>query len=173
MLDRVHKIADIIAAFAIVASLVFVGIQVRQNTIGLGAASSQSAMNAWNDNALAIATNEKLAERWLLRRYPVFVATQDLDAADFQLLMFISASMNTLDNQYLAYLDGKLNEETWAGFKGGLTDSLITNEYYSSYWNFSRDLHSVRFQLLIDELMLVATERRQRYADSVGFRDSE
>lgn len=32
MLDRIHKISEIIAAFAIVGSLIFVGIQVDQNT---------------------------------------------------------------------------------------------------------------------------------------------
>ena len=30
MLDRIHKIAEIVAAFAIVGSLIFVGIQIRQ-----------------------------------------------------------------------------------------------------------------------------------------------
>ena len=32
MLDRIHKISEIVAAFAIVASLIFVGVQVSQIT---------------------------------------------------------------------------------------------------------------------------------------------
>lgn len=32
MLGRVHKIADIVAAFAVVGSLIFVGIQLQQST---------------------------------------------------------------------------------------------------------------------------------------------
>lgn len=173
MLDRVHKIAEIIATFAIVASLIFVGVQVKQNTIAMGAASRQSAMNAWNENALALATNEQLAKQWVQHRYPVFSEAQELDAGFAQVFMYISSSLNTIENQYLAYLDGNLDEEAWAGFKSGLIRVLIEFESYAVYWEFNSNAHSARFQLLVDELMLEAKERRQRYADSVEFTESE
>lgn len=67
MLDRAHQIADIVAAFAVVGSLIFVGIQLQQNAKAMGVENRQSAMNGWNETTLAVATNEQLAEQWVAR----------------------------------------------------------------------------------------------------------
>ena len=95
MLDRFHKISEIIAAFAIVGSLVFVGIQLNQNTSALLVDSQQSAMAAWNDTSLAIATNERLAGLISESRYPEFKAAEAGGSESRQALTFITASMNT------------------------------------------------------------------------------
>ena len=47
MLDRVHKIAEIIAAFAIVGSLIFVGLQLNQNTQAIAAQEDSSTYLPW------------------------------------------------------------------------------------------------------------------------------
>lgn len=47
MLDRVHKISEIVASFAIVASLIFVGLQVNQNTRAIGDQEDNSNWTPW------------------------------------------------------------------------------------------------------------------------------
>jgi hypothetical protein len=46
MLDRIHKISEIVAAAAIVGSLIFVGIQMNQNTSALRASFIQSSIES-------------------------------------------------------------------------------------------------------------------------------
>lgn len=47
MLDKIHNIAEIIAAFAIVGSLIFVGVQIDQNTQAIEAQEDAAAYMPW------------------------------------------------------------------------------------------------------------------------------
>jgi hypothetical protein len=49
MLDRIHKIAEILAAVAIVFSLVFVGLQIKQNTRAIASQEDSSVWLPWLD----------------------------------------------------------------------------------------------------------------------------
>lgn len=170
MLDRVHKISEIVAAFAIVGSLIFVGIQLQQNTSALMVDSQQSAMAVWNDTSLAVATNERLAELMSASRYPEFKATESGSSENRQVLNFVAASMNSIENQYLQFLDGNLSKEIWNGFRSGLLSELITLEIYNQYWAFAKNFHSPRYQALVEELMLIADEQRKQYRERTGFK---
>ena len=169
MLDRIHKISEIVAAFAIVGSLVFVGIQLQQNTSALLVDGQQSAMAVWNDTSLAVATNERLAELMSASRYPEFQAAEGGGSESRQVLTFVTASMNSIENQYLQFLDGNLSEEIWNGFRSGLLSELTTLEIYNQYWAFAKSFHSPRYQLLVEELMLIADEQRRQYRERTGF----
>ena len=65
MLDRFHKVSEIVASFAIVGSLIFVGIQVNQNTNATRVSNAQAAMQVWSDHAMAMATSESLAQAYV------------------------------------------------------------------------------------------------------------
>jgi len=179
MLDRIHKISEIVAAFAIVGSLVFVGVQLRQNTLSMNANRMQSAMEVWNETALAVATDEKLAKRTYLDMFPVYRefpfypgvdAQMDVENGGFrQVIMFVSAIKNTVESQYLMYLEGNQGEETWNSFKNVLAVNLTLFESYGRYWSNNKSMHSDRFQSLVDGMMIEATTRRQDYQNSVGF----
>jgi len=169
MLDRIHKISEIIAAFAIVGSLIFVGLQVNQNTKSMDADQRLSAMNVWGDMAMAIATNDALADRLMEDRFPALKMDPSRTGRDRQYLMWISASMNTLESQYLLYLDGNLSEEIWTNFREGLISNFVTLQSFELYWQYNRQVHSPRFRTLVDELAPVAAERRQAIAERVGY----
>lgn len=106
-------------------------------------------------------------------RYPVFKETVEADAQFLQLMIHFSAVMNTIENQYLQYLDGNLSDETWHGFNNGLIGHITTREFFVDYWRFYREIHSPRFQSLVEELIPIAAKRRQQYAESIGFNETE
>jgi len=62
MLDRVHKIADIVAAFAIVASLLFLGAQISQNTLAVDTQADDAIWSQWTGLNSLIASSPGLAE---------------------------------------------------------------------------------------------------------------
>jgi hypothetical protein len=47
MLEKIHKVSEIVAAFAIVGSLIFVGLQLGQNTQAVEAQEDDSAYASW------------------------------------------------------------------------------------------------------------------------------
>lgn len=60
MLQDTYFVAEIIGVVALIASLVFVGIQIRQNTDATKASNSQAAQNGWNSLSMTLATNKTL-----------------------------------------------------------------------------------------------------------------
>jgi hypothetical protein len=169
MLDRVHKISEIVAAFAIVGSLVFVGIQLQQNTSAIDAERKQSAMNAWNATTLAVATSETLSNQIMEAVYPIYQQQND----DHQAQLWVSAQLNTIEHQYLQLLNGELSEEMWQGFENGLHDMFRNSQVHADYWQYGRKYHSRRFQALVDELIPVEAEKRQRHIEEMGFEEGD
>ena len=60
-LDSIHKVGELTAAVAVVISLVFVGIQVRQNTEIQKQLATRSLARDWNTPRLLIRTPSWLA----------------------------------------------------------------------------------------------------------------
>lgn len=64
-LEELSYLSQIIGVAAIFASLVFVGLQIRQNTLATRAASHNSVSNALNDINRIFAENADLTKVWL------------------------------------------------------------------------------------------------------------
>jgi hypothetical protein len=64
-LDEIHSIGQTVAAVATVASLVFVGLQIRQNTRATRAASHNSVSDSLNEINRMFAENADLTKIWL------------------------------------------------------------------------------------------------------------
>jgi hypothetical protein len=62
MLDRIHKVAEIVASFAIVGSLIFVGVQVSQNTEAVDVQRDDANWSQWITITGMGATSPDLAD---------------------------------------------------------------------------------------------------------------
>ena len=62
MLDRIHKVAEIVASIAIVGSLIFVGVQVSQNTKAVDAQQDNAIWSQWITLTGMVATSPDLAD---------------------------------------------------------------------------------------------------------------
>jgi hypothetical protein len=65
MLEEISSIGQMVAAVATVASLVFVGLQIRQNTRATRAASHNAVSDSLNEINRMFAENEDLTKIWL------------------------------------------------------------------------------------------------------------
>ena len=124
MLDYIHKISEIIAAFAIVGSLIFVGVQVNQNTSALRNSAAQANSDSWQQNTLAIATNPTLARMWVEHLdFPEDVPMQPTP----ELLMiasYIGANLKSMESNYHQWMNGNLSDELFEGARTGLVFQL-------------------------------------------------
>ena len=164
MLDRTHKISEIVGAIALVASLIFVGIQVNQNTSAMRTASHQEAVNVWADMSSSLVNDDRLAELYADDLYPTlrpYGPTGD----QVRLLAYLQASFYVIESHYLRWVDGDLPEEIWTSFRTGLFDTLTFRQSAMRYWNFNREYHSIRFQELVDEMIPRAEARRAELAE--------
>lgn len=155
MLDRVHKISEIIAAIAIVASLVFVGLQLGQNTRAIQSQEDSANWLPWVDVAQMVVGSADFAdifvraqaegmgvltaveaERFGQYMVAVFtVAEQNYRAWQRDRDLFSNGYMESVVGAYVIPSAARPNQgsrEWWQGIKqyygkefGAWTDSLI------------------------------------------------
>ena len=152
MLDRVHKISEIIASFAIVGSLVFVGVQVSQNTNATRASNAQAAQTGWNEMSMTLATNNDLFDT-MMAGIPPELRISLPDDAEARAFYYMSAGMKLMESNYLQWLDGNLSDDIWQGFRGALLDMFAGNNLWLAYWKGGQFSHSTKFQNLIIQVI--------------------
>jgi hypothetical protein len=124
MLDRIHKIAEIVAAFAIVGSLVFVGMQMQQNTSAIRSSAAQANSDSWQNLTLTMANNPKLAELWAATVITPENFEGQISPELLQIIAFISANTKSMETNYHQWLSGNLSDELFSAARSGFVQQL-------------------------------------------------
>ena len=138
------EIIEILGLVAIIGSLIFVGIEIRQNSLAVRGATHQSISEQVTKLYMSVATDERLAEL-VSQMLPNDNDTlrNQLNAADRLSLDFIVLTgLRRIENIYLQQSDGILSNqaferiglefyqtkysiETWERYKAGFDSSFI------------------------------------------------
>ena len=138
-----REVFEIFGVLGVIGSLVFVGVEVRQNTAEIRGSTHQSVSEQINELYLTIAEDERLSklvsemmENSNLRKT---LSSADQISLDFVVL----TGLRRIENIYLQYLDGILSndafdrigmsfyriqyaKETWEKYKGGFDSDFVT-----------------------------------------------
>ena len=138
-----REVFEIFGILGVIGSLVFVGVEVRQNTAEIRGSTHQSVSEQINELYLTIAEDERLSklvsemmENSNLRKN---LNPTDQISLDFVIL----TGLRRVENIYLQYLDGILSndafdrigmnfyriqyaKETWEKYKGGFDSDFVT-----------------------------------------------
>ena len=141
---KTKEIIEILGILGIVGSLIFVGIEIRQNSLQIKSSTYQSVSEQVNKLYMTIANDERLSEL-VSQMLPNDNDTlrDKLNAADRLSLDFIVLTgLRRIENIYLQQLDGILSNEaferialefyqtkysieTWERYKAGFDSSFI------------------------------------------------
>ncbi len=146
-LDKLHKYVEITAAIAVIISLIFVGLEVRQNTAAVQSAAAQAVHEnfaAWytslqSDADLLIVTTKGM------RDYESLTASEK---AQF-IATFMSLSSHT-QNAFYKWREGSLAPELWRGWE------FVSMNFFSTpggraFWEERDYLFAEAFQRYIRE----------------------
>ena len=165
MLQDTYFVAEIIGVVALIASLVFVGIQIRQNTDATKASNSQAAQNGWNSLSMTLATNKTL-RKTMIEGTPDPLRLQGLSDDVVSLNYYMNAGMKFMENNYLQWLEGNLSDDVWQSFRQTILHMLASNDHWHDYWTHTRFSHSAKYQKLIDALIIEAKNTRETLIES-------
>jgi len=155
-LDRIHQIAEIIASVAIVASLIFVGLQVSQNTDALETNAAQINAQSWQTITLAQATSPQLAEAWRKS----FRSEFDTSAEETQLMGYIQTQVKSMEFNYLQWRDGKLSDEIFDATRNGYIFLLMNNPVFERWATNEDGPFSPDFVAFTRKMHVEAKQRR-------------
>ena len=109
-LDQWASISQIVSGIAVVASLVFVGFQVRQATASIRGASSQAHTSLYNDVVRSVIDNDDLARIWATG----IIDPKALDEKEWvRFVGYANAIFRLFESSRVQWLSGRLDQEHW------------------------------------------------------------
>jgi hypothetical protein len=160
-LDRIHQISEIIASIAIVASLIFVGVQLNQNAQATSISNAQAALDSWSEQGLAIATNPHLSRMITEELYPGLRELQpEFDAEQMALLQWTGVAIRAVESNFLQWRNGDLSDEIWSGYETGMFRNFVAFRNFNEYWDSNRDTQLPEFRDYFDDIQARAKKFR-------------
>jgi len=146
--EAVGAIAELLGAMGVIASLIYLAFQIRQNTQSSKAATFQSVTSDALQFALTISDNEALTRLLRLGSEGTERLPED-DYRRFQQLVRVYLRFH--DNIFYQYKIGTLDEGQWSGYRYSLR-LVLSSPGIRSWWRAGGNRHTVSptFQELVD-----------------------
>jgi len=144
-LQEYALIAEIIGGVAIVASLIFVGVQLRQNTIATQGNTRNELIAA--DLAVLLAPNGTDAAI-ALRSLDDITEEQAVEA-----VIYLTALLRVREFVWLQYRSGLLDHDTWQAYLSGIS-SNFNNPRARRYWEMSKAGFDPQFVAEVDKFLV-------------------
>ena len=145
MLDTIATIANIFASAAVVLTLVFIGIQLKQNAELTRMAAAQTSAQLLSTNLGRIIENADLAELFTKDNIPdSWTPTERLRATNF-----LSASFRHYEVLHTHRRFGVFEEELWGGTEARLRDAL-ESAGVREWWQESKPFYAKSFVTYVD-----------------------
>jgi hypothetical protein len=112
-LRNLAAVAEVISAVAVVLSLIYVGVGLRQNTSAIEGRTYQDVVRASNEYLLAVATDPALAET-IARSWSDRSQLSQIERV--QLFYLERVFWRNMENAYLQHERGILGEQEWGAY---------------------------------------------------------
>jgi len=148
VLENIATVANIFASAAVVLTLVFIGIQLKQNAELTRMAAAQTSAMMMSTNLGRIIEHADLAELFTKEGIPdCWTPTERLRATNF-----LSASFRHYEVLHTHKRFGVFEEELWGGTEARLRDSL-DSAAVRAWWQDSKPFYAKSFVAYVDEIV--------------------
>jgi len=124
-----RNIIEIVGIVSVVGSLVFVGIEVKQNTSAVRGATQQAVSSQVSEMYRIVSESERIAE--LINRALKGASKSDLSEADYvSFWNFQMMGLRRIENIYLQYKNGLLTEDAFSRIGMGIYRTKLVSEVW-------------------------------------------
>jgi hypothetical protein len=142
------NVAEIVGAVAVVITLVYVATQIEQNTIAVEASTRQGRLDfGWQQSELLI-TQPGLAKLVMDAEKNANVLNDEERVLFYE---FTTWRMATWELTYQEYVDGLMDEETWAAWNGYYMLMATGKPGYRAFFSDTRQQWDSRFMVHVDQ----------------------
>ena len=145
-LEQIYFVSGIVAAMAVVASLVYVGVQLRQNTLTVRVAAGQAHVDAYDSLLSRLTESADMTEVWVRAATDAGV----LDTAErTRVYAFIGVMFRNFEGAYIQWRAGVLDEWFWQGIRRSMADQYA-HDAVCAFWSVRRHWFSDEFGTWFD-----------------------
>jgi hypothetical protein len=135
-------IGSFVSGVAVLASLIFIGFQLRQNTRAVRAAASQAHSQNWQQITLPVVESGDFARIWRLGLEDVERLTDD---ERMRFYAFAGSNLRFFEGARLQWRHGQLDKEHWHNVEKTAID-FAASSGFKAYWALRRHWLSPDFQ---------------------------
>jgi hypothetical protein len=147
-LSDLASIGSLVGGVAVVVSLLFVGFQLRQNTLAVRAETSQSHAENWSQITTPITEYADFARIWRRGLDGLAALTEDERT---RFVAFSSGVFRFFEASRLQWRHGHLDAEHWQNVDAFLRD-IANQPGIADFWSMRRHLHSTEFRAWFESL---------------------
>ncbi len=148
-LEQLANIGEFISGIAVIASLIYLAIQIRQNTQSVKSSTLATNTTNWSSMLVNLADAGK-SEAYLSG----IVGREDISAAHFlQFVQIARAIMVSWETQHYQFLNGALDRDIYVGYERACKDQILVFPGFQMVWEITREGFSPAFSELIDKLI--------------------
>jgi hypothetical protein len=148
-LEEINNASQIFGVGLIFASLVFVGLQIRQNTRALKATSHHAVTDSFNAINTLIISDQKVARLWRLG----MAEAEGLDEDERVSVSFMFLGyMRVFETLYYQYTAGTLEKQLFDAELNTLKWT-VTNPGFRSWWSNNPIALSTQYRTFIEDLI--------------------
>ena len=148
-LPELANIAEIVGGVAVVISLVYLAVQIRQNTATVRNATLQSNTALWTTLLTSV------AQPGVVEAYSAGISgkteIQPLHYTQFFLLC--RGLFAAFENQHYQFCQGALDRETYRGYERAISQQLLAFPGFRLWWQQSRSVFSPSFIAHVDAMI--------------------
>lgn len=148
------NLAEIIGTVAIISSLLFVGLQISDNTREMRSAAAHNATQSLQSWYVEIATNPQAAR--VFRKGMSGPSVLSKDEA-FQFLMNMHSAILAYQNVYFLGTEGTLDTSLYLAMSATMV-AVAPTPGFQWYWNQRADFFTPEFRGFVEELMISGAE---------------
>ena len=153
-LEQLANIGEFVSGIAVIASLIYLAIQIRQNTHSVKSSTLATNTNNWSSLLTSLATKEK-SEAYLNG----IIGREDISPEHFlQFVQIARAMLVSFETQHYQYLNGALDDEIYLGYERACKDQMLVYPGFQMVFQITRDGFSPRFAELVDRLIAEVNE---------------
>lgn len=146
-LTQLASLGEFIGGIAVLITLIYLAIQVKQGTNALASTRHHEMLNhAFQHNFSPVSQNRDYAEL-ILRGQE---SPDDLDDTDwYRFVLYAYAGYAMWEDAYISFRRGLIDCEIWDAWDGGAR-SLLTGKGYEKFWVQEGHAHSPMFREYVD-----------------------
>jgi len=132
--DAIGAVAELLGALGVIASLLYLAVQIRENSRVVQASASQAVADSAQARLLAVAQSPSLASTLAkLAERPAELSPAELLQANY----LRTASFKGFENQFFQFRRGLLAEDIWKGYEFFLVANLLAPDV-RDWWKRSK-----------------------------------
>ena len=148
---KLKEAAELVGIVAIVVSLIFVGLEVRQSAAATRGATQQALADAAREASGALVANQETADLTLR-----FLRSDDWsdfsEVERFQIVLLFTTMLRVYESAHYQWRERNLSPEIWSGWDASLS-GVAPMPGLSKYWDERQDYFDESFQLYFEGLM--------------------